>query len=159
MESEDVIVSKWSPISLHRSCRYRWTAGYLNCPLILLREKLGKSVDSTLLTFVCLQTWCPVLERRHTCDRFDTWNTRTLRSASNEFIELLTTSSVNSGNSFKLLKKLAISCANAFSCAGNSSTSISFGNEGRAMWGNFLWGLRRRFLVVVDTSVLCLWSA
>ena len=87
----------------------------------------------------------------------------TFKSASNAFIELFTTSSVNSGNSLRLFRKDLISFANASSCSGKSSTVNSLppaGIVGRAMWGNFLlWKLRFRFPVAPeDSSVRCFWS-
>lgn len=62
----------------------------------------------------------------------------TFRSPSNERMELLTASSVNSGNSLRQLRKVVTSLARASSCSGKHSESRVSLTIGLARWGTWL---------------------
>jgi len=74
------------------------------------------------VTCIFFQTGRPVLDEI----KVRTWHASkdlTLRSPSNEGIDALIASSVNSGNSFKQFKKTATSVAKASNCSGKISMS------------------------------------
>ena len=61
-ERELVMDSTCSPISNRRSCRYRWTDGYLNWPASIRINKIAAHRRGGL-AFICFQTRSPVLHR------------------------------------------------------------------------------------------------
>ena len=81
---------------------------------------------------------------------FDHWHT--LRSPSNDRIEALTASSVNSGNSFRQFKKVVTSTANCSIWSGKFSGSKLSSGEGLGIWaGPFL---RLRLLCLVKFGLI-----
>lgn len=125
--SDAVMLSRWSPISVDKSWRYRCTAGYLNWPEMSgsAEEWSCWSIAHHLHMRASKTTSTTTLQGSSLCRCKQIYEKQTFKSPSSDRIDELTASSVNSGNSFKQSKNVITSVANNRSCSGKSSRSIS----------------------------------
>lgn len=119
IESEELSSPKWSPISVERSWMYRCTAGDLNWPILWICS--AKTAHSESLTLILPQARSPILKYNSSAQHQGRRIRLTLRSPSKFMMDELTTSSVNSGNSFRHRRKLVTSSARFSNCSGKLS--------------------------------------
>lgn len=131
-----------SPISCERSWMYRWTAGWRNCPVFFSAVRIHVSIS---LRVYCSPSYSFKQEAQYYVKRLTyvyQMNLKrkeiTFKSASNDRMDELTASSVNSGNSFKHFKKVVTSFPRKSNWWGNVSGSRFSVTVGLGIWSSAL---------------------